>query len=116
MTTILFASPEIFGPDFVTFVATSTPMYAGTVAGGFELFPGPVVQVMPHLGDSAESVAAKPLKLAGADPPLRWLSVDHCALQKVTLAPVCALWSPTTKAPLARNANRIVFALADAGR
>src|SRR6266849_7808697 len=113
---MLLASPEIFEPDFVTLLDTRMPMYAGTAAGGFELFPGPVVQVMPHFGGSAERVAAKPLKLAGAAPPLRLLTFDHFAPQKVTLAPIWALWSPTTKAPLAGNANRRVLAPADAGR
>jgi len=113
---MLLASPEMVGPDFVTLVDARTPMYAGTLAGGFELAPGPVVQVRPHFGGSTESVEAKPLKLAGAGPPLRLLSCDHFAPQKVTLAPICALWSPTAKAPLVRNANRKVFALADAER
>src|SRR5713226_1093467 len=113
---MLLASPEIVEPDFTTLLDTSTPMYVGTVAGGFELAPGGVVQVMPHFGGSAEGAAAKPLKLAGAAPPLSLLTLDHFAPQKVTLAPICALWSPITKAPLARNANTTVFPLADAGR
>ncbi len=58
------------------------------MAGGLELLPGPVVQVMPHFGGSAESVTAKPLKLAGAVPPLSLLTFDHFAPQKVTLAPI----------------------------
>ena len=116
-TTILRTSPETVEPDFTTLVDTSIPIYDGKgKAGGSELFPGPVVQEIPQFGGSAVSVLAKPLKLSGAGPPLRLFSVGHCALQNVTLVPIAAFRSPMAKAPLARNAKTIVFALADDGR
>ena len=116
-TTILRTSPETVEPDIRTLVDTSTPIYDGKgEAGGSELFPGPVVHVMPQFGGSAVSVLVNPLKLGGAAPPLRVFSVGHCALQNVTLVPIGAFRSPMSKAPLARNAKIIVFALADDGR
>ena len=116
-TTILRTSPETVEPDFTILVDTSIPIYEGKgKSGGSELFPGPVVQVIPQFGGSAVSVLAKPLKLGGAAPPLRLFSVVHCALQNVTLVPIGAFRSPMSKAPTARNAKIIVFALADDGR
>jgi hypothetical protein len=92
-------------------------MYEGKgKSGGSELLPGPVVQVIPQFGGSAVSVLVKPLKLGGAAPPLRPFSAGHCALQNVTLDPIVAFRSPISKAPLARNAKMIAFALADDGR
>src|SRR3954471_18558816 len=89
-------SPEVTGPDLVTWLATSTAMYDGSApAGGGVLLPGSVVHEVPQPG--AGGVSSKPLKLAGAEPPLSVFTPDHCAPQNVT-APV-ALRSPTTNDP-----------------
>ena len=48
-------------------------------------------------------LTGKPLKLAGANPPLSELSFHHCAPQKVTGSPTVAFWSPITNDPLANN-------------
>src|SRR6516165_4852148 len=92
MCTVL---PEIFEPDLVVLLVTMMPMYDGSGPfGGFALLPGPVVQSTPQLG--VAGVAAKPLKLAGAGPPLSVLSFHHCAPQKVTCVPLALLPSPIT--------------------
>jgi hypothetical protein len=76
---------------------TITAMSGGTLAGGAELLPGAVDQLPPQLGVVVLGVSAKPLKLAGADPPLNEFSFHHCASQKVT-EPVSERF-PTTKEP-----------------
>jgi hypothetical protein len=113
-TTIFVTLPEIAGPDFVTEGVTRTAIKLGIVVGGLELPPGDVFQVIPHFGD--ERVSAKPLKLAGASPPLKPFNFAHCAPQNSPLVPTAAFWSPRMKAPLVRNANEIVLALAEEGR
>src|SRR5450759_607161 len=76
-----------------------TPMKAGSgPAGGGVLFPVSALQLVAlQLG--ALGLSAKPLKLAGADPPLREFSFHHCAPQKVTELPTTAFLSPMTKLP-----------------
>jgi hypothetical protein len=70
--------PEIVEPDFVLELVTITPMNAGSgPAGGGVLLPGSVLQSTRQLGVAGFS--AKPLKLAGAAPPLSELSFHHCA-------------------------------------
>src|SRR3954468_2943341 len=86
-------SPLMTEPAWVTFVATMTDMYDGNAVGGFELFPGSVVQ----LALAGTTPFAKPLKAAGPSPPLIALTFAHWAPQKVTF-PV-ALRSPTTNSP-----------------
>ncbi len=61
------------------------------------LLPGSVLQPMPHVG--ALGFSAKPLKLAGAAPPLKEFVFAHWAPQKVTAVPVALFRSPITKAP-----------------
>ena len=61
-------SPLSIGPDFVIKLETITVMSAGTVSGGCELLPGSLCHVPPHGGFAQ---LAKPLKLAGAPPPLK---------------------------------------------
>lgn len=58
------------GPDLVIELEAITAMNEGTVAGGFELFPGSVLQVPPQAGGVALVWSAKPLKAAGEDAPL----------------------------------------------
>ncbi|MFC0432091.1 hypothetical protein [Kutzneria buriramensis] len=65
------------GPDFVMWLDTRTAMYDGSVPA---------------------DVSLKPLKLAGADPPLRELAVHHHWVPQNVTAPV-ALRSPTTNEP-----------------
>src|SRR5690242_5649762 len=90
--------PEICAPDFDDELATITPMKAGNgPAGGGALLPGSVVQPVPQLG--TDGFLAKPLKLAGAAPPLSAFSFDHCEPQNVTLVPFELLPSPITNAP-----------------
>lgn len=68
MVTIIGMSPLIIGPDFVIKLETITVMSAGTVGGGPEVLPGSLCHVPPQGGFAQ---LAKPLKLAGAPPPLR---------------------------------------------
>jgi hypothetical protein len=66
--------------------------------GGPELLPGLVDQLVPQAGD-VSGVLAKPLKDAGAKPPLSVFAIHHCAPQNVTGVPTAALPSPMTKLP-----------------
>src|SRR5690348_38962 len=87
-------------PDFETELETITPMKAGRgPAGGGVLLPGSVVQFVAQLDTGG--LFSTPLKLGGAGPLLKLLSVAHRAPQKVTLRPMEALPSPITKSPLA---------------
>jgi hypothetical protein len=76
MVAISAVSPEIVDPDLLIELATATTMIRGRVAGGFELFPGSVVQFSPQTGGLVDP-SAKPLKLGGAEPPLIGLSFHH---------------------------------------
>src|SRR5438128_1110527 len=61
--------PEICEPDLVIELDTITAMYAGRGGfGGPALFPGSVLQLVPHAG--VFGLSAKPLNEAGAAPPL----------------------------------------------
>lgn len=82
-------------------------------AGGCELVPGLVAQALPQAGGSLV-LAAKPLKASGAGPPLSMLTVAQSPPQNFT-APD-AVWFPSTKAPWAGNANKIVEAPLEDGR
>src|SRR3989442_15971589 len=93
MTTIRAVLPLIVGPSFLTVVATTTPTHAGTSAGAWSN-PDDAVHVTPQAGAAA---AAKPLKLAGAAPPLSPFASHHCGLQNVTVP--AAVVSPMTKMP-----------------
>lgn len=70
-------------PDFVIALETMTAMFVGMVAGGFELLPGRLIQVLPHAGNAVPS--SNPLNPFGAEPPLIGLFCDHCEPQKFTL-------------------------------
>src|ERR1700686_2894384 len=95
MCTVL---PESIEPDCFADLVTITPMNAGNgPAGGGVLLPVSEFQPVPHAG--VVGASAKPLKLAGADPPLSELSFHHLAPQKVTDVPFARLLSPITKAP-----------------
>src|SRR3954471_6134470 len=82
-------SPVMTAPSFVTDFVVSTPIHAGTVAGAAAR-PGEAVQPLP-LGWT------KPLKLAGAAPPLSVFASHQDGLQNVT-CPLADL-SPTAKTP-----------------
>ena len=85
-------------PDFEAWPVTITPMNAGNgPSGGGALLPGSVDQPAPQLGVCG--LFAKPLKLAGAGPPVSVFSFDHCAPQKVTTFPTPLFPSPIAKAP-----------------
>src|SRR2546425_1897190 len=105
--TILGTSPEMVAPDLVIELEAITAMKGGTLSGGFELFPGRLVQIPPQV---CGAVSAKPLKALGAGPPLSELTLAHCAPQKVTELPMAALRSPITKEPLPRKAKSLIFA------
>ena len=91
-------SPEIVGPDLVIELETITPMNAGRgPAGGGALLPGSVLQPVWHAG--AVGLRAKPLKAAGAAPPVRELSFHHWAPQKVIGVVFALFLSPITNAP-----------------
>src|SRR3989442_15991149 len=95
-TTIPITLPEIAEPDCVIELDTITAMYAGMVAGGPELLAGRVVHVPPGIGGFVLVASAKPLKLAGTEPPLNEFNLSHCAPQKVTRLPITASRSPMT--------------------
>lgn len=99
--TISGVLPEIVGPDWLMELDAITAMNSGTERGGLELVPGSVVQVSPHRGVLLGVVLAKPVKLAGAGPPLSEFGCDHWAPQKVTGLPTVAFRSPITNDPLA---------------
>jgi hypothetical protein len=69
--------PAIVGPDFVIELDAITAMYDGMLAGGPELLPGSLVQAPPQLGKPVVADSAKPLKLAGAAPPLSEFDFAH---------------------------------------
>ena len=91
--------PEIVDPDFEIELETITAMKSGSgPAGGGELLPGAAVQFVPHAGAVLGSFS-KPLKAAGASPPLNVFSFAHWAPQKVTWVPTAEFPSPITKLP-----------------
>src|ERR1051325_2630265 len=91
-------SPWIVEPDLVIRLDTITAMNSGSgPAGGCPLLPGGAVQLVPHV--TVAGFVSKPLNEAGAPPPVRLFSDDHCAPQKVTFVPTAALLSPITKFP-----------------
>jgi hypothetical protein len=68
--------PVIVEPGFEIELATRTRTKAGSGGGGgSELAPGLVDQLCPQAG--LLGLSAKPLKAAGAGPPLSELSFDH---------------------------------------
>ena len=90
--------PEIVEPFCEIELETRTAMYGGSgPAGGGVLLPGSVVQFVPQL--ETGGVSSKPLKAAGAAPPLRRFSFDHCAPQNVTEVPTALFPSPITNPP-----------------
>src|SRR6266571_2318160 len=101
-------SPEIVDPDWEIELETITAMKVGREpAGGGVLLPGSVDQVVPQA--AAGGVSSKPLKEAGAEPPLRLFSFAHCAPQKVTAVPTAEFPSPITKLPLAKVAKTVTW-------
>ena len=84
-------SPEITLPDCVIALDTITVMNSGMLLGGPELLPGSLLHVPPQFAGFGVAEFAKPLKLAGADPPLSEFFVAHCAPQNVTCLPTTAL-------------------------
>ena len=99
MITTFGMLPEIVDPDCVIELATMTFMNDGTLLGGPELLPGLLVQAPPQIGGFGLAALAKPLKPAGAGPPLSELRSAHCSPQNVTRLPTTALPSPITKLP-----------------
>src|ERR1051326_4152291 len=97
--------PLIVLPDWVTLLATSTPMYSGTVSGGLPLLPGRAVKLVPQSSGGLicgrVTVEAKPWNEAGAWPPERLFRLDHEWLHHVTVPePAFAtVWSPRANAP-----------------
>src|SRR5690242_2130536 len=107
-------------PDCVTLLATSTPMYSGTLLGGLPLLPVRVVKLVPHSSGGlicgSVTSAAKPLNEAGAWPPERRFRLDHEWLHQVTVVPDPApptVWSPRAKAPRLGKANTTTWSLSD---
>src|SRR6187549_2599973 len=101
--------PAIVGPDLATELATITAMNEGNgPAGSGGLLPGPVAQLVPQV--TVAGAVSNPLNDAGAAPPERLFSFDHCAPQKVTDVPTAAFWSPMTKLPPAttQKTNAVV--------
>ena len=84
-------------PFTVIELETITVMNSGTAAGGPELLPGSLVQVLPQVAGCVLVALAKPLKVAGVAPPLNELALAHFAPQKVTWLPTSAFLSPMTK-------------------
>jgi hypothetical protein len=77
MMTILRLLPLMTEPDSVIELAAITFIKAGTLSGGWQLLPGSLCQVPPHIGGFGFNLLAKPLKLAGAEPPVRWFALRH---------------------------------------
>ena len=103
-------------PDFEIELATRTTMKAGSGGGGGpELLPGSVDHAWPQAGLEL-GLLANPLNAADAGPPLRKLSLDHWAPQKVTASPTAAGRSPITNEPPAvtapiKNTQEVVAVL-----
>ena len=57
--TILGTSPEMVAPDLVIELEAITAMKGGTLSGGFELFPGRLVQLPPQICGAASASAAR---------------------------------------------------------
>src|SRR5438876_12035394 len=96
--TICTVFPALTDPFCLAELVTITAMYSGSgPAGGGLAFPFAMLQPIPQFGKL--EVCPKPLKLAGAEPPLRRLSLDHWASQNVTAVPLALLLSPIAKAP-----------------
>ena len=77
MMTILRLLPKMREPDLVIELAAIAVMNAGTLSGGLQLLPGSLCQLPPHDGGFGFNTLAKPLKLEGAEPPLRSFAFDH---------------------------------------
>ena len=89
--------PEMPDPDLVIELATITLMVDGSVAGGPELPPTPLVHVPPQNAGLGVVFSAKPLKAEGAGPPVNLLDFAQFPPQNVTCCPTTALRSPMTK-------------------
>ena len=126
MTTTIFPQlPLIVLPDFVTELATITPMYSGTPADGGGLLPGAVVNLVPQtfaglVFGSVVTTDANPLNESGAVPPVRLFSADHSSLHQVTVVvgPAAATVElPSTNAPrLANEKTTAVLPVSDDGK
>src|SRR2546427_7434026 len=99
--------PEIEEPDLWTEPVTITAISFGTLAGGFELLPGRVVNVPPQVGGFVLVLSANPLKEAGAAPPLSVFCFHHRAPHQVTFVPVRELPSPITNDPDLRKVGGV---------
>src|SRR5436190_962783 len=108
--TICAMFPEIVAPVWRMELDAITAITGGMLLGGAALLPGSAVHVPPQVGLGL--LFSKPLKLAGAGPPLRELAFDHCAPQKVTLFPTTAFWFPMTKAPPAGSGTGVAVGVA----
>src|SRR5437773_5319317 len=96
--TICTVFPTLTDPFCRAELVTIMAMYSGSgpAIGGLA-FPIAMLQPIPQFGRL--DVCPKPLKLAGAEPPLRRLSLDHWPPQNVTAVPLALLPSPIAKAP-----------------
>src|SRR5665213_244969 len=109
-TTIFVMTPVIWLPCLVIELETAVPMYAGTDASGDELLPGDDVQMAAQEGGLDPGLSAKPLKEAGAPPPVRAFCPAHCAPQNVTFEGFAVtVVSPRTKIPRLGNAKTIAL-------
>src|SRR3954453_8499376 len=116
---MLLQVPETVLPDWVTEPATSTPMYDGTVSGGFPALPVRVVKLVPHTSaglccGSVVPLAAKPLEARAARPPGRLFRPAHGWLPQVPASPAPAPasgWAPRAKAPRLGKAKTTTSAL-----
>ena len=71
-------------PELPIELAAIAVIVESTVAGGGGLFPGPVCQVPPQADGFGVVELAKPLKAAGAEPPLNEFRFAHSDPQNVT--------------------------------
>jgi hypothetical protein len=113
--------PLIEGPDFTALFVVNTPMNDGMPdCGGGGLFPPVVDQGPPHAAGGVVvgtgAPGANPFIADGAVPPENVFSFAHWLSHQVTVPPLTALVSPTTKLPPGGNANTTAVALADEGR
>src|SRR5215510_2010458 len=97
MITSLVTLPLIVGPLLVAELVTIMVMNLGTLAGAPVSPPAGAVHVPPQLTGFELVLFAKPLKLAGAAPPLSEFCLAHWAPQNVTFCPTTAFRSPIVK-------------------
>jgi hypothetical protein len=113
-TMMVGASPAMAEPLFATAVATSTPMYEGTAAGGLLLLPGAVAPPHAAGGRGAGQGGGEALERRGPAPPERDVAGGPVGGPEGDRPAGAAVTDD--EGALSRNANSTVAALSDEGR